>query len=431
MMKAQNIKFKLLRSSIFAVMVLLITSLVSAASFLANDKPFSKKQILNLVKKPAIFSDEEITKDITTRKVDFEVSAAVETELIDGGASPVIVASCRTNYQPGKAPVANDNNPPPKQGTPPPKSGGAAMSKEEILTMLRKRVTPARIEKTVETRGVDFQVNPEVTNELKAAGGSALLIGTIATHYVGASNTNTSAGTNTKISTNPPIKNTKNVPTGPTYADYIDQALNALRVRDMLQVRNATQKAINIDNAKPQAYYLLGYANLYLAGNVVEARANFNSAIERGGEVSFIVLNDRKNAADKGAIIMEGVNKIGKIFKRDRSNTNSTATATAFQNTCKGSLFITKNRIKFQADDNKNSFDVPASQIAEVLVNKNYGIERFAFHVKVKGASSDNQNYNFSMLSSQPNAIQPFTKDETNLAISLIDNEKARASGEK
>lgn len=373
-------------------------------------RPFSKKQVLNLVKKPAIFSDEEISKDITERKVDFEVSAEVEQELVEGGASAGIVSVCRTSYVPPKKAA-----PPPP---PAPAPSGGPLSKDGILSMLRKKTTASRIEKTVEARGVDFTLDAATTNELKKAGGTNALIGAIASRYV------------------PPIVKTDSnadrrepPASGSTYSDLIYQALISFRTRDIVQVTLILQKAIALDPGKPQAHSLLGYANLYLAGNVTLANNNFRDCIERGGEVAFIVLNDRKTIADKSFSIMESGSKLLGIFRKRGNNAPPSAASTPFNDSVKGSLFVSKNRVKFQADDNKNTFDVPASTIIKAEVNQVYGKERYAFHVTVKkDGDNEKQNYNFAMLSSQPNNVQQFTKDETNLAISLISSEKGRTT---
>jgi hypothetical protein len=129
---------------------------------------------------------------------------------------------------------------------------------------------------------------------------------------------------------------------------------------------------------------------------------------------------------------MEGGRTIGDIAKKipglsRPSPPTTNSAATAFVDSCKGSLFISKNRVKFQADDNKNSFDVPTSLILEADINKSYGKERNAFHVKVKGSGDEKKNYNFAMTSAfTSGTIQRFTVDETNLAISLVNAERTR-----
>ncbi|MBK7993430.1 MAG: hypothetical protein IPK14_08375 [Blastocatellia bacterium] len=477
---------KLNKTKIFRFMltVTIIISIMTLNAFMDGEKPFDKKGILNLVEKPPIFSDETLVERIKERKIDFEVTPAIENELITAGASAQVVSACRTNYIPKK-------NTPTPTPTPTPTTtiagdeplskseiiellnkkvpstkiekaveergasftldasstaelkrlGGTnaligaiashyevvnnnPLSKDEILEMLRKKVALTKIEGLVEKQGVSFNLDPNATNQIKQAGGSNSLIGAIASRYIASSNPTPPSDSATKVD---PIAQSTTA-----YNNFLDAAVTALRMKNFPLVVSEAQKAIAVNDKLPQAHYLLGFANLYLVGNVIEARKHFLNTIDRGGEVSFVVINDRKDVSDKAFMALEGssgvLNRI-KIPGMSRGSAPTPpTTSAAFTDSCKGSLFISKNRIKFQADDNKNSFDVPATLILEADTNKTYGKDKNTFHVKVK-TSDDKKNYNFAMgsafISSQ---IQKFTVDETNLAVSLISTEKSRST---
>jgi hypothetical protein len=469
----------------FMLTVSIIISIMTLNVFMDGEKPFDKKGILNLVEKPPIFSDETLIERIKERKIDFEVTPAIETELATAGASAQIISACRTNYIPKKitpTPTPTPNTSTTIAGDEPlskneivdllnkkvpstkiekaveergasftldPNSttelkslGGTnaligaiashyvvvnnnPLSKDEILDMLRKKVALTRIEGLVEKRGVSFNLDPNATNQIKQAGGSNSLIGAIASRYIASSNPTPPSDSATKP--DPTVQSTT------AYNNFLDAAVTALRMKNFPLVVSEAQKAIAVNDKLPQAHYLLGFANLYLSGNVIEARKHFLNTIDRGGEVSFVVINDRKDVSDKAFMALEGSSGVLNRIKipgmsRGSTPTPPSNTSAAFADSCKGSLFISKNRIKFQADDNKNSFDVPATLILEADTNKTYGKDKNTFHVKVK-TNDDKKNYNFAMgsafISSQ---IQKFTVDETNLAVSLISTEKNRST---
>lgn len=479
---------KLNKTKIFRFMltVTIIISIMTLNAFMDGEKPFDKKGILNLVEKPPIFSDETLVERIKERKIDFEVTPAIENELTTAGASAQVVSACRTNYIPKKTsptptPTPSTNLQTIAGDEPLSKNeiiellnkkvpstkiekaveergasftldasstaelkrlGGTnaligaiasrytvvnnnPLSKDEILDMLRKKVALTKIEGLVEKQGVSFNLDPNSTNQIKQAGGSNSLIGAIASRYIASSNPVPPSDSATK--SDPTVQSTT------TYNNFLDAAVTALRMKNFPLVVSEAQKAIAINDKLPQAHYLLGFANLYLVGNVIEARKHFLNTIDRGGEVSFVVINDRKDVSDKAFMALEGSSGVLNRIRIPGMSRGSTPTppsnaSAAFADSCKGSLFISKNRIKFQADDNKNSFDVPATLILEADTNKTYGKDKNTFHVKVK-AGDDKKNYNFAMgsafISSQ---IQKFTVDETNLAVSLISTEKSRST---
>ncbi|KAF0248869.1 MAG: hypothetical protein FD167_1733, partial [bacterium] len=446
-----------------------------------NNDSFAKQMVINFVQKPPGFSDEEIISLIKEYKVNFEVTPAIESELVSGGVTAPIITACRANYlapkkitpipQPSPNPSIEGDGPLSKEeifdllkkkvivtkiekavedrgvsfalDTPATaeikRLGGtnaligaiasryvvvntSPLTKEEVLDLLRKKVALAKIESTIEKRGVSFSLDPTTTSEIKQAGGSNALLGAVASRYTAPTSNNNAS--NTVSSATQAVS---------TYFRFVDQAILALRAKNFPLATAEAQKAISVNDKLPQAHYLLGYANLYLVGNVVEAARHFRNTIDRGGEVSFVVINDRKDVSDKTFMAMEGAGVAGvfnKIPGIGRGNSSrQPTTSAAFMDSCKGLLFISKNRVKFQADDNKNSFDVPTALIVETDLNKAYGKDKYAFHLKVKSGGEDKKNYNFAMSSGFNSRVERFTIDETNLAINLVNTEKARTTG--
>ncbi|MBI4854655.1 MAG: tetratricopeptide repeat protein [Acidobacteria bacterium] len=482
----------LLSTMSLSVLSISSTSPTSPTSPQATNDAFPKQAILNLVQKPPGFSDEEIVKLIKEYKVSFETSSTVESELISGGVTPAIILACKENYLAPKkiipSPVPT-SQPSPNlsiEGDSPlskeeifdllkkkvltakiekavedrgvsfvldtpitaeiKRLGGTnaligaiasnhvvvntnPLTKDEILDMLKKKVALAKIESTIEKRGVSFNLDPPTTNEIKQAGGSNSLLGAIASRYSAPASNASNSSSNSSKTVSAATESVAN------YFRFVDQAIVALRAKNFPIATAEAQKALAINDKLPQAHYILGYANLYLAGNVVDAARHFRNTIDRGGEVSFVVINDRKDVSDKTFMALEGAGMSGvlnKIPGMGRNNPPRSSTAsTAFIDSCKGLLFISKNRVKFQADDNKNSFDVVTPLILEADLNKSYGKDKFAFHVKVKDKGEEKKNYNFAMNSgfNSGGRVNQFTIDETNLAINLITTEKIRSTG--
>jgi hypothetical protein len=450
---------------------------------------FPKDRIIRFATRPPNFSDEQIIELIRENKVSFETTPTIEQEFITAGVSPAIVAACKENYlapkkatptpQPSPNPVIEDDNPLSKEeiidllkkkvlpakiekavedrgvnfNIDPATSneiklaGGSnsligaiasryvatntnPLTKAEILDMLKKKVALAKIENTVEKRGVSFNIDPTTSNEIKLAGGSNSLIGAIASRYV-ATNTNNNSASNSASSS--VTTASASVQAVEAYFRVLDQSILAIKAKNFPLAISEAQKAVSINDKLPQAHYLLGFVNLS-SGNVGEAARHYRSALDRGGEVSFVVINDRKDVSDKAFMALEGAGVSGilrKIPGMDRSPAPRQSTAsTPFLDSCKGALFISKNRVKFQADDNKNSFDVQMPLIVEADINKSYGKDKFAFHLKVKDKGDEKKNYNFAMESgfNAGGRIDKFTVDQTNLAINLITTEKTRVT---
>jgi hypothetical protein len=92
----------------------------------------------------------------------------------------------------------------------------------------------------------------------------------------------------------------------------------------------------------------------------------------------------------------------------------------SFNSTCSGTLFVTKTNITYKADDGADTFETEVTGIREIKTNNfaggAFGVmlggkDRGAFHIKVRRAS-DTKNYNFAPLTEK--------RAESELIIKLV-----------
>lgn len=91
---------------------------------------------------------------------------------------------------------------------------------------------------------------------------------------------------------------------------------------------------MNVGNAR--AYQLLGYMNLYGMSNFNEAERYMKESLARGGSAVFRVFHDH-----------DGL----------------------FTDTCNGSLFIAKDTVRFESDNNVHTFQTNDTDIKQVKTN--------------------------------------------------------------
>ena len=354
------------------------TLLASVASMQAK-KPISRKGLVDAVKINGL-STAELLQQIQTRGVAFEMTPDAEAELRSVGARPEIIEAARSNYRPpataaAPTPSRPSNTQPPRSNAGPPVPAGPPLSKNEIITMLQGGISSARVEQFVEARGVTFALTPDITSEIKAAGGDRSLIGAItekgpAQQAVNNSYTSSPFGPER---TQPAANN------APDYDDYIDRASSAISSQDWNSALNYAQQAARLDPSQPRAYTLLGTMLLYVRSDVAGAEQAMRAAIERGGTAAFHVYHDHDGA---------------------------------FGQYCEGSFFITKTGVSFKANDGRDTFETEDSNIKEAKVNTFMGAQVGAFHIKPVQKINGRDNFNFA-----PNTRN---KAESELIIRLI-----------
>ncbi|HST54245.1 MAG TPA: hypothetical protein VLJ61_19720 [Pyrinomonadaceae bacterium] len=335
-------------------------------------KPISRDGLVSAVRINGL-STAELVQQIQSRGVSFQMTPDAEAQLRSAGARPEVIEAARSNYRPETVTPASGGN-----RNRPNVPAGPPLSKNEIVTMLQAGSPSARVEQFVDARGVNFQSNSQVAQEIKRAGGTNSLVGAITANYV-ASGAHRSQ----------PVVNTPPSRRAPDYDELTDQATAAYAARDAARATQILQQAIRLEPNQPRAYQLLGFTQLYLQGNITEAEKNMRRAIDLGGSASFRVFHDHANGS--------------------------------FRDTCEGTLFVTRTNVTFKADNGQHTFETGDADIHEIKVNKlvgsTFGVllggsgDIGAFHIKVK-RGGDSKNYNFA----------PLTKkgEESRLIVNLV-----------
>ena len=258
------------------------------------------------------------------------------------------------------------------------------ITREGLVKAVRiNGLSTAELVQQVQTRGVSFQMTADAEAELRAAGARPEIIAAARSNYRPAAAVASRGGKRPPGGTaRPPARG------GPDYDDLTDQATAAYDARDASRATQLLQQAIQLSPQQPRAYQLLGFTQLYLQSDLNEAEKNMRKAIELGGSASFRVFHDHLNGT--------------------------------FNQTCAGTLFVTRANVTYRADDGRDTFEAADSLIKEIKTNKVSGgafgmllggKNLGAFHIKVK-FGSDSRNYNFAPLTNK--------KAEAELIITLV-----------
>ncbi|MEK6288579.1 MAG: hypothetical protein AABO57_22915 [Acidobacteriota bacterium] len=350
---------------------MLFALMMTGAASMQAKQPYDKDKLLRVVQLNALPTT-EVVQAIQQRGVDFQLTSGVESEFRGAGARPEVVDAIRSNYRAASPPprTSSPGNSPPATPRPPANvPAGPPLAKNEIVTLLQSGVPTTRVEQFVEARGVSFSITPQIAREIKAAGGDNALIGAITGK----------ASETAPTSPGPSAPARHNVPAGPDYDDLTDKALAAMQANNTALAVRLLQQAVNLDSSKPQAYGLLGFAQLYGNHDSLAAERSMRAAIERGGGAPFRVYHDH----DK-----------------------------FFNTFCQGSLFVSKRNVTFRADDGNHTFEATRSDIKEAKINGFVGAQYGAYHLKV--GAGKGTTYNFAPATRQ--------KSEATLTIGLIDS---------
>lgn len=352
---------------ISATGVALIVALITAnVAHMQGRKPYDQGTLLRVVQLNALPTSEVVEK-INERGVDFQMTSQIESEFRSAGARPEVIQAMRSNYRAPTAQPPRDTRPNnrPSNNVP----AGPPLSKSEIITMLQGGLPTARVEQFVEARGVNFAITPQIAREIKEAGGNNALIGAITAK----------ASEPAPSRVNTPAR--RAVPAGPDYDELTDKAVAAMQANNHYAAITLLQQAVNIDASKPQAYGLLGFAQLYGSHDTLAAERSMRAAIERGGGAPFRVYHDHDGF---------------------------------FKTFCQGSLFVSRGTVTFKADDGNHTFEANRGDIKEAKPNGFVGSQYGAFHLKVVVGSGKPNNYNFAPATRQ--------KSEANLIIGLVES---------
>ncbi|HMG37054.1 MAG TPA: hypothetical protein VKM94_24200 [Blastocatellia bacterium] len=362
----------LARIAAAAALSAILVALSTTTATMQTRTPYDKERLLKVVRLNAL-STQEVVQAVQQRGVDFQLTPAVEAEFKDAGARPELIDALRTNYRATAHATPPSKPSGPSGPTNPTKvPAGAPLSKAEIVTMLQSGVPSERVEQFVEVRGISFAMTPEIAREIGAAGGKRSLLGAI-------SEKATSASTSPSTPSGGRMTGTR---VGPDYDELTDQAIGAMQARNPNLAIRLLHQAAQMDSARPTAYQLLGFAQLYGEQNIVSAEQSMRAAMERGGSAVFYVYHDH-----------DGV----------------------FKSWCEGSFFVGKTGVSYKAKDGNHTFEAQDSQIKEAAINGFVGSQYGAFHLKLKDTSKDKdkgKTYNFAPATKQ--------KAESNLIVRLI-----------
>lgn len=338
---------------VYASIICLIV-LTACGNVIAQYKGLAvKKEKLISVLRSRQLQTREIVAIIKSNGVDFELTPTVETELTSAGARPEVIEAVRGNYRAAvvvSKPTAPTN-------TTKSKFTGAPLTKDAIVALLENGVTDAQIRKNVNTRGVNFQVNPQILAELKKAGGTVALLNLVASSYV---------KTNVEVA---PVK-----PAVPTTAEIYDGLIDkAVDLYDNKQDKQgalaALQDAVKLDANNARAYQLLGFMNLYGFTNFAEAERYMKESISRGGSAVFRVFHDHSGS---------------------------------FSEFCKGSLYVAKDTVRFEADDNVHTFQTNDADIQKIKTNsafkRAFQSKNGSFQIVLKSGDKDGVKFSFAPL---------------------------------
>ncbi|MDQ6788882.1 MAG: hypothetical protein M3033_18925 [Acidobacteriota bacterium] len=307
-----------------------------------------KKEKLISVLRSKQLQTREIVNIINSNGVDFQLTPTVQTELIGAGARPEVIEAIRNNY---RAPAVSKPNPGATGKT---KFSGSPLGKEAIITLLENGIADAQVRKNVEARGVSFKATPQIKAEIKKAGGTVALLNLIAASYVGGT-TNSNTASNAVVD----------------YDSLIDKAVDLYdNKKDKQGALNALQEAVKLDAGNARAYQLLGFMQLYGFSNFAEAERNMKESLARGGSAVFRVFHDH-----------DGL----------------------FNDTCKGSLYVAKDVVRFESDDNVHTFQTNDADILKIKTNsafkRAFQTKSGSFQIVLKSGDEKNGvKYSFAPL---------------------------------
>lgn len=358
------------KSLIYANIICLIV-LTACGNVFAQYRGLAvKKEKLISVLRSRQLQTREIVSIIKSNGVDFQLTPTVQTELTGAGARPEVIEAVRANYR-AAAIASKPTNQPTNTKS---KFTGAPLTKDAIVALLENGVTDAQIRKNVGARGVNFQVNSQVLAELKKAGGTVALLNLVASSYV---------KNNIEVA---PVK-----PAVPTTAEIYDGLIDkAVDLYDNKQDKQgalaALQQAVKLDANNARAYQLLGFMNLYGFANFVEAERNMKESLNRGGSAVFRVFHDHNGT---------------------------------FAQFCKGSLYVAKDTVRFESDDNIHTFQTTDADIQKIKTNsafkRAFQSKNGSFQIVLKSGDKDGIKYSFAPLTDKI--------EESKLLIRLVGKE--------
>ncbi len=249
---------------------------------------------------------------------------------------------------------------------------GEPVQRDRLIDTLRsKRFQSRDIVEIIKENGVDFKLSAVTQNQLVAAGARPAVLEAVRKNY----RADSSASNRSKSSV-----------ASPRPADYnwlINEAVNAYDIKKNKQeALGLLERATNLQPGNPRAFQLLGFLSLYGNGDFDAAERHWKKSISLGGNSVLRVTHDHDGA---------------------------------FLTSCQGSLYISRNLLRFESDNNTHTFETSDRNIKKIEVNS-----RWKRLIQLKGGSfkvlldkeDGETKYNFAPLSGK--------SDESKMIIRLI-----------
>ena len=198
---------------------------------------------------------------------------------------------------------------------------GAPVKKDRLIKALRSKQLQTRdIVTIIRSNGVNFALTPETKETLINAGARPEILSAVDKNL------------------RPPSKDDKLSVTNADYEELIEQAI--FIYEDKKNPNDAVkflETAIESDKKRSEAYQMLGFVNLYGFENIAEAKKYMVEAMKRGGSAVF------------------------RVFHDDGDD---------FTKRCFGSLYISAENIRFEADDNIHTFEVSTKTVDQIKLDR-------------------------------------------------------------
>ena len=199
---------------------------------------------------------------------------------------------------------------------------GAPVKKDKLLKVLRsKQLQTGDIVAVITSNGVDFPLTKENREALLAAGARPEVISAIANNQRAPLGKNATTAKNSRQD----------------YDELLNQAMFSYKERkNPNSAINFLKTAVKIKPNDSKAYQMLGFINLYGLHNLTEAQKYMRESIVNGGSAVFRVYHD------------------------DNGN---------FTHRCSGSLFISPEIIRYEADNNTHTFETATDNVDKIKLD--------------------------------------------------------------
>lgn len=229
---------------------------------------------------------------------------------------------------------------------------GSPVTRDRLVQTLRsKKFQTSDIVQVIREQGVDFKLTPATRNQLVSAGARPEVLLAVEKNYRGG-NRRAHPG---------------NVGRGEDYDGLLDMAIDAYDVqKDTAKADSYLQQALKMQPNNPRAYQLLGFLNLYGSKNFDSAEKYWKRSISLGGNAILRVTHDHDGS---------------------------------FFTSCTGSLYISRNLVRYESDNNIHTFETPDSNIKSIEVNSRwrriFQAKSGSFRVVLK-KDDETERYNFA-----------------------------------